>query len=99
MAELFQMFFKGLAPHENVIHINEVSANGGITHCFVEEDVEFCWGVGIPEWAAVPSVLAVAKGEGQFILVSWVDSHGPETIRNVHGGKEAGSFHLCQFLV
>ena len=45
MSDLGQVLRKGSAPHEDVVHVDEVAASGRITHGFVEEDVEFCWRV------------------------------------------------------
>lgn len=43
MTELIQILFEGLSPHEDVVHIDEISVGSGVTHHLVEEDVKFCW--------------------------------------------------------
>lgn len=43
--DLVQVLVECLAPHEDIVNINEVSMGRSITHRFVEKDVELCWGV------------------------------------------------------
>ncbi len=67
--------------------------------CFVQEDVEFCWWVGIAKGALCEGVLSIAEGECQLGLVIGVDRDCPEPWGDVQCGKDHRAFDFWNFLV
>ncbi len=62
--------------------------DSGVRACFVKENVEFGWRVGIAKGAPCEGVLSVAKGECQLMLVIRVDRDCPEPGGDVQCGQD-----------